>query len=188
MVRRSAITHRCITALLLAVYGLVGVVGYGLHDLFHVHHHHPLVAAGASSSTSCCCSHDGHSGHEHDQPANDHAGHEYDQSTHSQSSQSCDHSHDAGSNQKDGCCNGANEHHSLSQRFASFQESEGQPVVRSIEQPCALCELLAQAQQPPFAIPTQTLVAAVVFAPPADEVLFPLYLPSEHLARGPPSC
>lgn len=59
--------QRFIAAVLLLIYGSAGVLGYGLHDLWHVHHDHGTQLAcedaghGQSCSrvvvTACCGSH-----------------------------------------------------------------------------------------------------------------------------------
>lgn len=171
MVHSSYKLRRAIASVLLLFYGTVGVLGYGLHDLFHVHHGHAH-----SGETACCCS-------------NSECGTDTDCCTsHEDCSSDARHSHET--------CEDSHivveDSHIVvegSHIVVAYRQNE-QPsdFLVATEHECAICSFLTQAQEVAAEADSAELVGAVSFGPPASEVLFPLYLPSEHLARGPPCC
>ena len=58
--------RRVLDVLMLAAYGSTGVLGYGLHSLWH-HHHHSFAGCSHHGGAIACCgntaSHDGHDQH-----------------------------------------------------------------------------------------------------------------------------
>lgn len=158
MAHSSYKLRRAIASVLLLFYGMVGVLGYGLHELFHVHHGH-----GHNGQATCCCSSSTCSPESDCCSGNDHC-HASDE-THSHAA--CDDSH-------------------IVVEFRQTEESGDS--FQATEHDCAICSFLAQAQEVAAEADSAELVEAVSFGPPASEVRFPLYLPSEHLARGPPNC
>ena len=142
--------RRFVAALLLVVYGTAGILGYGLHALWH-HHHEPLAASSgskcqakpASSSSHCCCCH--HPAPPEDGPPQD------------------------------------------------GPPQDGPPqdldkTVQQVEEDCSICAFLAQAQTPVFRFTTLQTVAPVSNEVLICEVIAPLFIPADHLARGPPLC
>ena len=167
-----AIVMRRLTAcMLLATYGSVGVLGYGLHALWHVHHHHGLhgSATGDSSCSSChhhCCSSKPRQP-EADDTANALAKPERHQLQLRQHSHT--NSKEISAPKEDSTC------------------SETVTIVVA-EGPCPICAVLSQSPTPELVICSGSLVATVPAERPVNEILQPLYLPSKHLARGPPAC
>ena len=154
MARSSYKLRRVITSVLLLFYGTVGVLGYGLHDLFHVHDAgaHVGEATIACAESPCC------PGHHHCHAERPTASHQH---------HTCNHLH----------------------RLVQQQLAERSgTAIDAIDHECSICNFLTQAQEVPLEVIATELVEAVSFGPPVSEVLFPLFLPSEHLARGPPSC
>lgn len=163
MVSFVTIMRRFTACILLATYGSVGVLGYGLHALWHVHHHHGPANA-ASSGTSCsCCSH--HCSSKPQQPAVDST----DILAKLENCQLQCHSH--------------------TKAKAASNTTEAQAVSQLVtEGPCPICAMLSQSQSPGVAICSGWLVSAVSTERPVDEILQLPSLPSEHPARGPPAC
>lgn len=178
MVRNPAFIRRLIASTLLATYGLVGVLGYGLHELFHVHHGHSHESCCASHQTTepneqaACCSHKlcsrSHSPRSHGPTSHGPTSHGHSHA-HTHTHGTCDHSHP-------------------SALVADQNVGDSFPVVAAAEHDCPICTFLAQAQEPIADSADSEIAEALPTGKPVSEVLFPLFLPSEHLARGPPCC
>lgn len=156
---------RRVTALiLLATYGSVGVLGYGLHALWHVHHHGQHHSHHSDLAQTGCCS----------------------------GGCACQHSTCAVavtptvSVEKVGVLAAIEACQQLRKNAARQQTASFSELV--LEGPCPICATLAQAQSGAATVTGGELVSSLHSEPPADEVLAPLYLPAEHLARGPPTC
>ena len=61
-------------------------------------------------------------------------------------------------------------------------------AVRSVEDDCSICAFLAQAQTPLFSFEPTEFVTELGQEIPVSEDISPLYIPADHLARGPPVC
>ena len=148
--------QRLLAITILAVYGVGGVLGYGLHSLWHCNHCHQDACCAESKSGECSPkallkAAQGHNGCCHSCQA------------HSRSD--CQ-THVAGASQQ--------------------PESTTARAIHSAED-CAICFFLAQAQSPVSEAPPLVLVAKVATECPASESIAPLFIPQDHLARGPPA-
>ena len=77
----------------------------------------------------------------------------------------------------------------FAQAFNAEQEpTADSPLLKAIEDDCAICAFLAQAQTPVQSHSGIGIVEDVTAEIPVSERIAPLFLPSEHLARGPPVC
>ncbi len=151
--------RRLTACMLLASYGSVGVFGYGLHALWHVHHHHHAghgTAANSSCSHQCCSN-------KAPQAAAD-SSEDLLAKLERVQLQRMKHADD---------CKAAAKGLTIGQR--------------DIEESCPICLLLSQAQVPLFSIYSGVFVGDLHVAPPGDEILRPLFVPLTHLARGPPA-
>ena len=77
------------------------------------------------------------------------------------------------------CCSHSTSHaHSTSHKTARFASVEGD---------CSICAVLAQAQTPPFEVTLVEFIAELGQEPAVSEEIAPLFVPADHLARGPPA-
>ena len=132
---------QAIALVVLAVYGVGGVLGYGLHKLWHCDHCH--TSASSCHSTDSCAVRDNTS-----------------------DSSACE-------------CGCSSVGHDTSKDEKGFVRSHHN---------CPICAFLAQAQSPVFQVATTDYVEIVVCQIAANEQIGPLFLLSNHFARGPPQC
>lgn len=178
MVLATISIRRLTACILLATYGSVGVLGYGLHALWHVHHHRgPQGAATGGSSCSCCHHHCCSSG-----------------APRLRSEASGPRVDDTADilMKLDKYQLQLRQHtHNFSQEVSAIQEEiacSKTVIAEEVEGPCPICSMLSQSQSVGVAICSGWLVDAIPTERSVDEVLQPSYLPNEHLARGPPAC
>ena len=62
----------------------------------------------------------------------------------------------------------------------------GPPKLHVEEEDCSICAFLAQAQTPVFELVVVETVASFEFEVAVSESIPPLFIPTDHLARGPP--
>lgn len=135
--RRKSLSRKFFATLLLLVYGSTGVLGYGLHSLWHLGHDHGGQLA------------DCEPGHCHD------------------------HGHSRVS--VTSCCGSSLGSHKLA-RFSASDED------------CSICDFLAQAQTPDFEFTLAQVISKLGSEIVFSEDISPLFIPADHLARGPPLC
>jgi hypothetical protein len=193
MVLSALAIRRFAVCMLLATYGLAGVLGDGLHALWHTHHD-PNAPPGAQVTSSCSHHHHPPAGHPpagHSAAGHSAAGHsaagqmpveQADDSTdvlaklENHQRQTRQHSH------PHACAH----HHAPASKS---QSPDSQTVTAVItDGPCVICMLLSQLQSTAVATSNHWYVQDVTTQQPADETLQPLCFPSEHPARGPPAC
>ena len=131
---RQPSARRLIAALLLVLYGSSGLLGYGLHSLWHQHH-----------GFHACSGHGvGHSG-----------------------------------------CDGCHCHSFCVESVLVAQADQSRLIV---QEDCSICAFLAQAQTPQFRFAFAQYVSELGHELPVSESIAPLFIPANHLARGPPLC